>query len=345
MTDDTLLHITVKTKPEKKSGFELEQQEDGFYYIAKVPNNCTTIGVGDRVLEINGITHTNFKTQKKANGLLDTIRLEVIPMDSDDDSEEDDSDADDEEEYEEVSRLREKTGLAATVGREDMDGGQDDGKSSGGRSKSSSQSIDSDDEEGSDDDADDAENVIDPELNEDGSDDEEDSDDDSNASYGDGEMVKQISQKDQEARDLVKANAAKRNANSDLEKEKQSWKERPYTKKHQPNERFIINCSQKEDDEDDNLGIDLVEFKQGKGKRIKIELFVRVVNRGPFFETALDRGDKIVTINGKKVPEQIDSAEEAMDLIRSKTRISLYVMRPSPKDKGYKWLMENTEED
>lgn len=338
MTDDTLFNISVKTKPEKKSGFELEQQEDGFYYIAKVPKNCTTIGVGDRVLEINGIMHTDFKTQKKANGLLDTIRLEVIPMDSDDDSEEDDSDDEDEE----VSRLREKTGLAAAVGREDVDGGEDDGKSSGGRSKSSSKSIDSDDDEDWDDDA---ENVIDDELNKDGSDDEEGADDDSSASDGDGEVVNQISQKDQEARDLVKANAAKRNANSDLEKEKQSWKERPDTKKYQPNERFMINCTKKEDDDDDNLGIDLVEFKQGKGKRVKIELFVRVVDRGPFFETALDRGDKIMTINGKKVPEHIDSAEKAMDLIHSKPKISLYVMRPSAKDKGYKWLMENIEKE
>ena len=75
---DALLNITIDRKSKKKSGFEVERRkEDGFYYITKVPKDCTTIGVGDRVLEINGTTHLQFKNQKKANSLLDSIRLEV----------------------------------------------------------------------------------------------------------------------------------------------------------------------------------------------------------------------------------------------------------------------------
>ena len=78
MSDVGLINVTIKRKSKKKSGFEVEKrEEDGLYYITKIPKNCTQIGVGDRVLEINGTMHNDFKSQTNANDLVDTLRLEV----------------------------------------------------------------------------------------------------------------------------------------------------------------------------------------------------------------------------------------------------------------------------
>eukprot|EP00536_Pseudo-nitzschia_multiseries_P015188 jgi/Psemu1/217153/e_gw1.835.8.1 len=107
------MNVTIKRKSKKTSGFEVEKGEDGFYYVTKVPPKCKTIGVGDRVLEINGTTHTQFKTSKNANTLIESIRLDVVPAESDDEeSSESEAESDsesEEEEYEEVSRLKNKT--------------------------------------------------------------------------------------------------------------------------------------------------------------------------------------------------------------------------------------------
>lgn len=42
-------------------------------------------------MEINGVKYTDFKTEKKANDLFDTMVLDVVPDDDDDD---DDTDGD-----------------------------------------------------------------------------------------------------------------------------------------------------------------------------------------------------------------------------------------------------------
>jgi len=104
MTESSSLNLTIKRRSNKKAGFEVEQQEDGFYYISKVPKNCKKIGVGDRVLEINGTMHSDFKSAANANDLVDSFRLEVAPVD-DNDEDEDESD----EEYEEVDRSGSKS--------------------------------------------------------------------------------------------------------------------------------------------------------------------------------------------------------------------------------------------
>lgn len=74
---EAVLDVTIQRKSKKKAGFEVEQKEDGFYYITKVPSGFTKIGVGDRVMEINGTTYPNFKDKKHANDLIDCFRLEV----------------------------------------------------------------------------------------------------------------------------------------------------------------------------------------------------------------------------------------------------------------------------
>jgi hypothetical protein len=79
MTDETeaILDVTVKRKSKKKAGFTVELREDGHYYMSKVPKGIKSIGVGDRVMEINGTTFPDFKNAKHANDLIDTFRLEV----------------------------------------------------------------------------------------------------------------------------------------------------------------------------------------------------------------------------------------------------------------------------
>lgn len=75
--NETVLDVTIKRKSNKKAGFEVEQREDGFYYITEVPFGFKNIGVGDRVMEINGTSYLNFKDRKHANDLIDCFRLEV----------------------------------------------------------------------------------------------------------------------------------------------------------------------------------------------------------------------------------------------------------------------------
>ena len=74
---EAVLDVTIKRKSKKKAGFEVERKDDGFYYITKVPSGFKKIGVGDRVMEINGTTYLNFKDKKHANDLIDCFRLEV----------------------------------------------------------------------------------------------------------------------------------------------------------------------------------------------------------------------------------------------------------------------------
>lgn len=57
---------------------------------------------------------------------------------------------------------------------------------------------------------------------------------------------------------------------------------------------------------------------------------------------ALNRGDKILSINGKKIPEHIDTMEEIMNLLQSKYKLTVFVLRPSKKDKGFQWVLKHT---
>lgn len=74
---ESVLDVTVKRQSKKKSGFEVERRDDGFYYMIKIPSGFKQIGVGDRVMEINGTTYLDFKHERHANDLIDCFRLEV----------------------------------------------------------------------------------------------------------------------------------------------------------------------------------------------------------------------------------------------------------------------------
>lgn len=121
-----------------------------------------------------------------------------------------------------------------------------------------------------------------------------------------------------------------------------------------------------------DLGVDFVEYKEG-------EIYVSDVIDGPFYETgrstnvlrsivlhsnnlnilvahltlldfpfpivveiyiALDRGDKILAINGKKISEHLCTVDEVFDILYSKPKMTLFVLRPRKNDKGYKWVHE-----
>jgi C-terminal processing protease CtpA/Prc len=88
-------------------------------------------------------------------------------------------------------------------------------------------------------------------------------------------------------------------------------------------------------DEAEKIGLQLVQYEN--------ELYVSRIDKGPFYASAIDYGDKILSINGKKPATDIKSVEEAEQVMCTKPKITLFVMRPDPKrDKGYRWVMENT---
>lgn len=84
------LRVHVKRNSKKKSGYEVEKRSDGYYYVTAVPSPKSGIQPGDRVMEINGVKYTDFKTTQKANALFDMMVLDVVPGDDDDDDDSDD---------------------------------------------------------------------------------------------------------------------------------------------------------------------------------------------------------------------------------------------------------------
>lgn len=57
--------------------------------VTTVPSKKSSIQPGDRVLEINGVGYKDFKTEKKVNELFDTLILDIVPDDDEEESEED----------------------------------------------------------------------------------------------------------------------------------------------------------------------------------------------------------------------------------------------------------------
>lgn len=75
--DDNETRVHVKRNSRKKTGYEVELRSDGFFYVKSVPSKKSKIKPGDRVLEINGVKHTDFKTAASANRLIDMLVLDV----------------------------------------------------------------------------------------------------------------------------------------------------------------------------------------------------------------------------------------------------------------------------
>jgi len=139
---------------------------------------------------------------------------------------------------------------------------------------------------------------------------------------------------DEEARAKAKANAAKRNKEPKIPK-KETF-ERPYVARYQPNQKFMITATKAEEHNDH--GFLLMEYKRKWSPEIYVS---EVLPEGPFYRTALDKGDKIISINGKKHLSQWKTVQQAVKILEAKPKVTLFVMRPDPKDEGYKWVMEN----
>jgi hypothetical protein len=168
-----------------------------------------------------------------------------------------------------------------------------------------------------------------------------------------------------EVRAKAKANSEKRNEIGRMPTKEEF--ERPYVSKYNPNSRFMITVTKDADFPDH--GVILTEYKT----KWKCEIYVAEVEpHGPFYKTgmcgdrhdwisinpctfaynltkytgrttALDRGDKILAINGRKHPNDFKTIQQATKILESRAKSTLFVMRPDPlKDEGYKWVMDNT---
>lgn len=304
MTDagssDGLISVTIKRRSKKKAGFEVKKrEEDGFFYITKVPKNCTGIAVGDRVLEINGTMHKDFKSETNANDLVDSLKLDLVPVD-DDDTESEEEEEDDEV-YEEIIRSR---SIANNIPRKDR------AESSEVDDSSESSSVGSHSE------------IIDDE-----SDYMEDCND------RDEMKVKEHDWTDKGFNNTNNSPEVRAAGYRDGISEQESW-DRPYVTHYKARDRFMITVTKEEKKRNHDMGIRLLQFENG-------QIYVSEVNEGPFYETALNRGDKILSINGKKIPSHIDKVEEAMEIIESKSKLTVFVLRPSKEDDGYCWVLEN----
>ena len=193
---------------------------------------------------------------------------------------------------------------------EDVDRGAAAASSSTNRGSRGGSGDDDDDDGGTDDDDDDQ---------------DDDEGGDYDPDYDDYDSDEEIDEETRLAREAAKANARKRNNEV-----------RPNYGKYKPNERFMITVEKSDPDEDP--GVTLVEYQA----KWKTEIYVADVRRGPFYSTHLYKGDKILSVNGKKHPKELKTAEQAQQLLESKAKATAFVMRPDPKkDQGYNWVMEN----
>ena len=99
--------------------------------------------------------------------------------------------------------------------------------------------------------------------------------------------------------------------------------------KYAPNDRFMITVTKSAE----LSGIQLVDYKGS--------LYIGDVDEGPFYATAIDRGDKILSINGIKSEDIANVAHAENILLESKEKITLFLERPDPnEDPGCRYIME-----
>jgi len=110
MTDDDLTKtLLLKRSSKKKSGYSVAEDDDG-YYVEKAPSKAR-VNPGDKVVGINGIPSDEFLDEDDANGLIESVRLVVVPKDKLDEYDRvyhGDDVVDDDEDYEEYDRSRDR---------------------------------------------------------------------------------------------------------------------------------------------------------------------------------------------------------------------------------------------
>lgn len=65
--------------------------------VSAVAKKSKSVTVGDRVLEINGLAATEFKSEKHAIDMFDTLNLGLIPTEGDETEEEEEESSSEEE--------------------------------------------------------------------------------------------------------------------------------------------------------------------------------------------------------------------------------------------------------
>ncbi|KAG7350773.1 PDZ domain containing protein [Nitzschia inconspicua] len=380
--DDASVEASLKVRVHRSgsSGFAAAKGSDGYYYITKVPKNYTQISVGDRIIDINGVSQDNFRHKNHVNELLNSFQLEVEPKTENDDENDEESNFS-EGDYEEYNRDRSsKEKLAASTNEQKRNNSHQNGRkhnqyyddddnetertnragraaaaaaavaaraptaSNGRNSRHYDDYLDIDDDDDDDErsqrysDDDDDENDGNQRRNR-----REEDEDESEKSFR-GPINGQKGYDDGDENDehfvdeceRARVNAEKRNK-SDKMPNKEDF-ERPYVSKYKPNSRFMITVTK--DSELPDHGVILAEYKTKWTREIYV---ADVEPHGPFYKTALDRGDKILAINGRKHPIDFKSVQQANRILESKAKCTLFVMRPDPKtDEGYKWVMANT---
>ena len=111
MSEELTRDVVLKRSSKKKSGYVISEK-DGDYVITETPAKAR-LNVGDKVRRINGIGSDEFEDSDDANGLIECIRIVVVPEDkikeyeAAKNAEEAGGDEESsEEEYEEVQRPR-----------------------------------------------------------------------------------------------------------------------------------------------------------------------------------------------------------------------------------------------
>jgi len=79
MQEDLTKTLLLKRSTKKKSGYLVSEEESG-YYLETAPSKAR-VNPGDRVVGINGIPADEFLDEDDANGLMESIRIVVVPKD------------------------------------------------------------------------------------------------------------------------------------------------------------------------------------------------------------------------------------------------------------------------
>ena len=67
----------VKRSSKKKYGYAVSEK-DGEYFVTDVPEKAR-VDVGDTIVGINGVSSDDFIDEDNANGLIESIRIVVVP--------------------------------------------------------------------------------------------------------------------------------------------------------------------------------------------------------------------------------------------------------------------------
>lgn len=107
MQNDLTKTLLLKRSTKKKSGCSVAEEDSG-YFLETAPEK-TRVNPGDRVVGINGIPADEFLDEDDANGLIESIRIVVVPKENLDEYDriyQGEEIVEDEEDYEEYDRAR-----------------------------------------------------------------------------------------------------------------------------------------------------------------------------------------------------------------------------------------------